>query len=265
MLTLLAKIRKDFGEKIPRQQKAAGTPVAKSDLGAKPLKELRRQGQIPAVVYGPGVKNVSIQVEEKEFKKVFHKAGESSLVELSIEGEKEKKLVLIHEMQKDPVSDKVIHIDFFQASLKEEVEVEIPLVFEGAAPAEKDLGGTLNKNMLELSIKALPQNLLHEIVVNIDSLKTFEDHILVKDLVLPKEVTVLKKPEEIVASVLPPRKVEEELAAEIKENVEDIEKAEKPRKEEDIVEEPKESSFTKASTSAKTSAGQAGAIKEEKK
>ncbi|OGZ70621.1 MAG: hypothetical protein A3F47_01355 [Candidatus Staskawiczbacteria bacterium RIFCSPHIGHO2_12_FULL_38_11] len=219
MISLQAKTRKDFGKKT---------------------KSIKKNAQIPAVVYGPGVKNFSIQVEEGEFKKVFRKAGESSLIELSIEGEKEKKPVLIHEMQKDPVSDKVIHIDFYQADLKEEVEVAVPLVFEGSAPAEKDLGGTLNKNMLEIEVKALPQNLPHEIKVNIDSLKTFEDHILVKDLVLPKDVVSLKKPEEIVASVLPPQKVEEELATEIKENVEDIEKVVKEKKEEDVVAEVKE-------------------------
>ena len=219
MISLGAKTRKDFGKKT---------------------KLIKNNAQIPAVVYGPGVKNFSVQVDEKEFKKVFRKAGESSLIELSIEGEKEKKPVLIHEMQKDPVSDKIIHVDFYQADLKEEVEVAVPLVFEGSSPAEKDLGGTLNKNMLEIEVKALPQNLPHEIVVNIESLKTFEDHILVKDLVLPKEVIVLKNPEEIVASVLAPRKIEEELAAEITENVEDIEKVEKEKRQEDIVEEVKE-------------------------
>ena len=217
MLTLLAKLRKDFGKKT---------------------KLIRNQGKIPAVVYGPGVKNFSVEVDEKEFKKVLHKAGESSLIELDLE--KDKKPVLIHEIQKDPVSDKIIHVDFFQASLKEEVEVMIPLVFEGVAPAEKDLGGTLNKNMIEIEVKALPQNLPHEIKVNVESLKTFQYHISVKDLVLPPNVTVLKKPDEIVVSVLAPQKIEEELATEIKENVEDIEKVVKEKKEEVIIEEPKE-------------------------
>jgi large subunit ribosomal protein L25 len=217
MITLEATIRKDFGKKT---------------------KSIKSEGKIPAVVYGPGVKNISLQIDEKEFKKVFHKAGESSLVELLVE--KEKKPVLIQEIQKDPVSDDIIHVDFYQADLKEEVEVAIPLVFEGIAPAEKDLGGTLNKNLLELEVKALPTNLPQEIKVNIEGLKTFEDHISVKDLILPKNVVALKNPEEIVASVLPPQNVEEELATEIKENVEDIEKVEKEKKEEVIIEEPKE-------------------------
>lgn len=224
MISLSATIRNNFGKKA---------------------RSLKNQGQIPAVVYGPGVKNFSLQVDEKEFKKVLLKAGESSLIELQLEKDplvssgQEKKPVLIHDIQKDPVSDKIIHIDFYQADLKEEVEVMVPLVFEGIAPAEKDLGGTLNKNMLEIEVKALPQNLPYEIKVIVDSLKTFEDHILVKDLVLPKDVKVTKDPNEIIASVLAPQKVEEELATEIKENVEDVEKVVKEKKEEVIIEEPK--------------------------
>ncbi len=199
----------------------------------------RSMGTIPAVVYGPGEKNANIEVQEKEFIKVFRKAGESSLVELVIDG-KEKRPVLISEIQKNPVTDQIIHIDFFQASLKEEVQVMVPLVFLGVALAEKDLGGTLNKNFLEIEVKALPQNLPHEIKVDISKLNTFEDHILVKDLVVPKGVTVLKNQDEIVASVLVQLNVEDELAKEITENVEDVGKVEKEKKEEVVIEEPKE-------------------------
>jgi|SRR3989344_6907811 len=206
---------------------------------------LKNAGQVPAVVYGPETKNVSVQVDEKEFKKVLREAGESTLVELLVEKDPSsakasegavKKPVLIHEIQKDPVTDKIIHIDFFQPSLKQEVQVAIPLTFEGVAPAEKDLGGTLNKNILEIEVKALPQNLPHEIKVNVETLKTFEDHILVRDLVIPANVEVLKQPDEIVASVLAPRDVEAELAEEIKEEVSEVEKVEKEKKEEEVVE-----------------------------
>lgn len=219
MISLKATIREQFGKKT---------------------KQLKYQGYIPAVVYGPGEKNASITVDEKEFKSVFKQAGESSLIDLSIEGEKSHRSVLINEIQKDPLTGDMIHIDFFQASLKEEVTVAVPLVFEGVAPAEKDLGGTVMKNFQEIEVKALPQNLPHEIVVRIDGLKTFDDHIMVKDLVVPAGASFVQSPEEIVVSVLPPQKVEEELAAEITENVEDIEKVEKPKKEEVVIDEPKE-------------------------
>jgi len=211
--------------------------TVRNDFGKK-TKSIKKQGGIPGVVYGPGVKNLSLQVEEKEFKKVLRLAGESSLIELLVDGE--KRPVLINEIQKNPITDNIIHVDFFQASLKEEVEVSVPLVFEGVAPAEKDLGGTLNKNMLEIEVKALPQNLPHEIKVSVDSLKTFEDHIMVKDLILPKDVRALKEPDEIVASVLPPQKIDEELATEITGDVSEVEQVKKPEKEEVVVEEPKE-------------------------
>ncbi len=218
MISLLVKIRKDFGRKT---------------------KSIKKADKIPAVVYGPGAKNVSIVIDYKDFQKVFKKAGESSLIELNVEGEKEKRPVLIHEIQKDPVSDKFIHVDFFQASLKEEVEATVPLVFFGIALAEKDLGGTLVKNITEVEVKALPQNLPHEIQVSIDGLKTFADHIFIKDLVLPENVKVLKKPDEIIASVAEQQKIEEELEKPIEENVESVEKIEKERKEKEIIEEPK--------------------------
>ena len=228
MIKLNSKVRKEIGKKTDA---------------------LREAGRIPAVVYGHKIKNVLLDVDYKEFQKVLKEAGESSLIELSIEGENparnashsdaggEKKVVLIHDLQKDPVTDKFIHIDFFETSAKEEVEVKVPLVFEGIPAAVKDLGGTLVKHISELDIKALPQDLPHEIKVSIDRLNTFEDHILVKDLVLPPNVKVLAKPEEIVVSVAQPENVEEELAEEIKENVEAVEKVEKKEKPEEIVEE----------------------------
>lgn len=216
MISLNAKIRKESGKKT---------------------RSLKESGKIPAVVYGPGVKNISLEIDQLEFKKVFKEAGESSLIDLKVD--KEKRPVLIHEIQKDPVSDKITHVDFFQASLKEDVEVTVPLVFEGIAPAIKELGATLVKNMTEIQVKALPQNLPHEIKVNVEGLKAIGDHILIKDLPLAEGVKVSKKPDEIVVSISAAEKVEEELAKEIEEKVEDIEKVEKEKKEE-VVEESKE-------------------------
>jgi large subunit ribosomal protein L25 len=209
MISLSAKIRKETGREVMA---------------------LLNAGKIPAVVYGPGEKNASIEVDAQEFKKVLHEAGESSLVELNVEGEKEKRLVLIHEIQRNTVEDTFIHVDFFQADLKEETEAEVPLIFEGESSAVKDLGGTLVKNMSEVEVKALPQNLPHEIKVSIESLKTFEDRILIKDLILPKDVKITANPEEIVASVLAQENVEEELTTPIEEKVEDVEKVEKDDK-----------------------------------
>ena len=207
MLKLSAKIREDFG------------------------KSLKNKNRIPSVVYGPGIKNLSLYIDYREFEEVFKEAGESSLISLEIEGEKKERPVLIYEIQKDPVTDKFLHVDFYQASLKEEVEATVPLVFEGISPAVKDLEGTLIKDITEVEVKALPQNLPHDIKVSIEGLKTFEDHISIKDLIVPKEVKILREPDEIIASITPPEKVDEELAEAIEEKVEEVEKAEEKKEE----------------------------------
>lgn len=171
-------------------------------------KKIRKEGKIPAVLYGPRLENVNLTVEEKEFEKVLKEAGESSLISLEVEnGEKKEYLVLIHDFQKDPATDKIIHIDFFQPSLKEKVEAKVPLVFEGEPPAVK-MGGTLVKFMTEIEVKATPEKLPREIKVNLEKLKDFESVIVVGDLPLPKGVEVKRAKEEAIARVLPLEKEE---------------------------------------------------------
>ena len=131
---------------------------------------LRGKGLIPGVLYGPKTKAASLKVSETEFQKVYEEAGESSLIQL---GQGEGTPVLIREVQRDPVKGNVIHIDFYQPPLDEEIEVQVPLIFQGEALAVRDLGGTLLKNIQEVLVKALPQNLPHEIVVDVSRLSTF--------------------------------------------------------------------------------------------
>jgi len=216
MLTLSARIRKDLGKRA---------------------KILRKKGILPGVLYGPKMKTAApIEINLKEFEKIYKAAGESSLI--SLEVDKKKFLVLIHEVARDPLTDKLFHIDFYQPSLEKEVTVTLPLVFEGEALAVKDSGGTLVKNISEIEVKAFLQNLPHEIKVNIENLKTFADNIKILDLKLPEGVKVQRAAGEIVAHVLAPVKVEEELVKPIEEKVEEVEKVEE-KKEEKIGKEEK--------------------------
>jgi len=221
MVVLQAKIRKLLGKKA---------------------KGLRKDGKVPAIVYGHEIEPTSLDINLKEFEKIYKQAGESTLVELKIEGKDREFLVLIHQVQLDVISGKPIHIDFFQPSLKEKTEAKIPLVFEGESEAVNDFGGTLVKNIFDLEVKALPQDLPSEIKVSIDGLKTFEDEILVKDLEIPEKVEVLKKPDEVVVTVSAPEKVEEGLEEPIEEKVEDVEKVgeEEEIKKKEVKEEVKE-------------------------
>jgi len=206
MLTLIAKTRKTVGKKT---------------------KTLRQKGLLPAVLYGPKIKSMPIEVNFKDFEKTYKEAGESSL--LSLEVGKEKFTVLIHELSVDPLSSQPFHVDFYQPDLKKEIEAKIPIVIEGESGAVKELGGTIIKNISELEVRALPQDLPREIKIDVSSLNTFEEHIAVKDLKLQEGVKILKDPEEILVRVIPPQKIEEELAKPIEEKVEEVEKMEKKK------------------------------------
>lgn len=226
MLLLSAKIRKDT---------------------KKGLKNLREKEILPAVLYGSKIKNLNLELNLKEFEKVYKEAGESSLVSLNVEGQKEKFLVLIHDIQFAPLSGKPIHVDLYQPALKEEVKVTVPIIIEGKSLAVKNLEGTLVKNITDIEIRALPQKLPKEIKVNVERLKTFDDYILIKDLQLPEGVKVVRDPEEILISVSPPEKVEEEKPAEEKPKEEE-KKEEEEKIEEKKIEEKKKEPFSAKAT-----------------
>lgn len=209
MLTLEATIRKNLG---------------------KGVKILRKKGILPGILYGSKIKNLVLEIGSKEFDKVYQSAGGSSLVSLEIEGKKTP--VLIHDVQRDPLTQKLIHVDLFQPSLEKEVTVKVPLIFDGEPPAVRELGGTLVKSISEVEVRALPQNLPHEIRIDVSQLKTFEDKISMKDLKLPEGVKFFKERETILAFVAPLEKVEEELVKPIEEKVEEVKTVEKQKAEE---------------------------------
>ena len=205
MLTINAKIRKNLRKKV---------------------KSLRKKGTLPAILYGPKTKNTLLEIDLKEFEKVESEAGESSFISLKIEGKRKDYQVLIKEVQRESMTGKPIHVDFYQPSLKEKITTIIPLSFGGEAPAVKELEGTLVKNFFEVEIHSLPRDIPKEIKVDISKLKNFEDKILVEDLKLPKGVEILRNKKDIIAFVSPPEKIEEEKkpAEEVKEKVEEVEK-----------------------------------------
>ena len=202
----------------------------KREQVGKGLIQLRKNGKTPAVLYGPKTKTAALLVDGKELERVYREAGESTLIDLDFEGTKIP--VLIHEVQRHPVSDKIIHVDFYQPPLDKKVEISVPLVFEGEAPAVKEMGGTLLRNIQEIEVLVLPQNLPHEITVSVEGLKTFEDRILVKDLIYGAEVEIHREADDVVAQVVPAEDVEKELAEPVGEEM-PVEEAKEEQKQED--------------------------------
>lgn len=181
--------------------------VGLKDPGAK-AKDLRGRGMIPAEFYGRGIPNKSFQIEYQAFRKVFKAAGENTVIQINVAG-KEKLNALVHDVQYDPVSDVITHIDFINVRMDEKIHTKIPVKLFGTCAGVKDLGGILMNPVSEIEVKCLPKDLIHVIEVNVEPLVDFHSYIRVKDLKLPEVIAVLNSSEDIIATVVPPKKEEE--------------------------------------------------------
>lgn len=172
------------------------------------LESVRKSGKIPAVFYGPKETSTPISVSAVEFKKVWKKAGESSVIILKDEKGNEHE-ALIHEVDAHPITGEARHADFYVIEKGKKVQVAVPLVFSGIAPAVKDLGGILVKVLREIEIEAAPRDLPHELVVDITKLATLTDVIHAKDIALPGGVELKVGADEVVASIAEAKEEEE--------------------------------------------------------
>ncbi len=198
------------------------------------LNKLRKNGYVPAILYGKNQEPLTLQVFAKDFNKALKMAGESTLIYLSVNNEVHP--TIIHDVARDPVSEDILHTDFYKVSLDEKITTDVPVVFVGESPAVKELGGIFVRNVNELEIEALPQNLPHELTIDISVLKNFGDKITIKDL--KKGLGSLagltsEDDDAIVAAVQEPIS-EEKLQASLEEStagVEDVKVIEKEKKE----------------------------------
>lgn len=202
----------------------------------KSLKEWRKKGKVPAIVYGPEIKeSIPVFVDKEDFKKAFKIAHETDLIDLQLGNE--KKSVLIKDVDFDPIKDEPSHVDFFMPRMDRPIETSVPLVFVGESPAVKNLGGVLVKVFHEIEVKGLPKNIPHQIEVPLDLLINLEDKIIVQDIKFPEGIIPLAKGEEVVALVSTPKK--EEISEEAP-SLEDIKVEKRGKKEEGEGEKPEE-------------------------
>ena len=176
----------------------------------KANKRLRRQGLVPGVVYGKGEDSTNVQVESKTFETLYRAAGKTSVVKFRLPGASRSTSGFIKSVQRHPLSGRAIHVDYFLVNLNVEMDVDVPLVFHGEAPAVEETGGTLLHNLSAIHVKALPTDIPHEVRVDVSVLKSLDVAIHVKDLTLNRDlVQVLTDGDTLVATVVPPR-IEEE-------------------------------------------------------
>ena len=211
----------------------------RNEIGSRKIKEIRRNDFVPAVVYGGKKKPTNIQVDRREYEKIMRThRGQSVVFHINVhEGEKKLRdyAAIVKEEQHHPVQESLIHLDFQRISLKEEIEVQVPLVCVGEAAGVKKDGGSLDQPLHELDVVCLPTNIPEKIEVDVTELN-IGDSIHVSDIVLPEKVKTKHDPEAMVASVVPPMKDEAEIAAEgeaITEPEVTKEKKEEPKAEEE--------------------------------
>ncbi len=202
------------------------------ELIGRKSKRLRSQGLIPGVIYGNNFTPVNVQLDAKTFAKAYAQVGQTSLLDASINGETLP--VKIQEVAINPVSDAFIHVDFYKVNLKEKITATIPLVFVGESEAVKNLGAILVRGISEIEVEGLPQEIPHEIHVDLSQLKDLSSRISAGDLPLPKGITMNTDPEITVASV---QVQEEEVFETTTPTVEDVELIKKEKKEDETAEE----------------------------
>lgn len=188
--------------------------VQKREILGKRIKSLRKSGFIPAELYGRGKENIHFSVSVKEFTNVFKKAGESTVLKIKIEnGDKKEGEInaLVQDIQRNPTTDEITHIDLYQVRMDEKITASIPLEFVGEAPAVKEKAGVLNKSMREIEVESLPGDLPHSIKIDISILSEIGASIRAKDLHIGKGVKILVEPETVLATIVEQAKEEIEV------------------------------------------------------
>ncbi|MDX9762983.1 MAG: 50S ribosomal protein L25 [Desulfomonilia bacterium] len=154
----------------------------------KKVRALRREGIIPAVVYGRGFETIMVQVSQKDLEKAYKQTLGAAIINAGIEG---KKLpVLIHAIQRDNIKGDILHVDFLKVDLRHEVTVDVPLVFVGDSPAEKEGAGKIGREATSISLKCLPTDIPSEIEVDVSGIVDKHDVIRASDLKLPEGVVL---------------------------------------------------------------------------
>ena len=214
----------------------------KRTITGRKVKSLRKEGILPANIYGKGIKSQTIEISLKEFSKIYSKAGETGLMELIIAGSKPK-TVLIHNVQKDVVSGNFLHADFRQVDLTKKIIATIPIVVQGEAPAIST-GGVQIQIMNEIEVEALPADLPEKIEADVSKLEEIGQLLIAKDLKYDKKKIKLQLDnlDSLIVKIEAPAKEEEKPVEEAKEGEEEAKEGdEKKEGEKKEGEETKES------------------------
>ncbi len=188
----------------------------------KKVRALRREGLVPVHVYGSGIDPTPLQVDDRMLNRLLQSVGSNIPVSVEAEGLETENICFVREVQRHPVTEAVLHVDFLRVDVSQTISAEVPIVLDGPAPGITQLGGVLLQNLLSLLVEALPMEMPAAFHVDITGLDDFEKTIQVSEVIVADNVTILSNPDEMVVRVTAPR-VEEVTEVEEEEEEEGVE------------------------------------------
>lgn len=205
----------------------------KRETLGKKTRFLRRQGVTPAHLFGHGLESMALQCDTPTLQRTIAQAGMTRLINLNVEGDKKPRSVFIREIQKEPRSGGLLHVDFYQVRMTEKMKAVVPIVLVGEAPAMKEKGRTVSHSLTSLNLECLPDDLPPQIEVDLSPLEDVEQAIYVRDIQLGSGVTVLDEPDQMVVKV-------SEVKIEVEPVVEEVAEEEAEEGAEEAAEAPEE-------------------------
>jgi large subunit ribosomal protein L25 len=199
-VTLTAEVRKTIGKQV---------------------KALRRQGLLPAVMYGAGVEPIPLELDEKTASRILTNVSGSTLIDLKVGKDTHK--VLVREFQRDVIYRNILHVDFLVVAMDVLIRAVVPVTLVGESLAVSELGGVLVSGLNEIEVEALPADLPEQLTADISSLVTMNDVVTVGDIVLDSGVTLVTDPSETIANVIAQAVEEEPEVVELEELEEGVE------------------------------------------
>ncbi|CAI7993183.1 50S ribosomal protein L25 [Geodia barretti] len=178
--------------------------LSQRTVTGKKVKQLRRQGILPVHMYGRGIDSMSLQGVAGDLRRLLPRIGTNIPVSVQVEGNEGENVCFVRDVQRHPVTEDLLHIDFIRVDVTQTISAEVPIALIGSAPATQQ-GGTLLQPLTSLLVEALPMNIPATVEADVSGLDDFEKSIIVRDIPIADNVTVLTDRDEFVARVIPPR------------------------------------------------------------
>ena len=176
----------------------------------KQVKQLRRQGWVPGVMYGHSFDPVSVQFEQSSLRRVLSQVGGSQLVRIKVKGRKQPEMALVRDVQRDSIRGTLLHVDFYRVKMTERLTAEVPLMIVGESPVVERQEGVVLHGVSVVEVECLPGDLVDAIEVDLSDLVELDQVLYVRDLAIPAGLELLTDPDEVIARVVLVREEEEE-------------------------------------------------------